>query len=380
MADRVIATTPDLEHGAKSATKAAGWSRQRPRRSRTFHLVVILSLMALVGVAYYIEFTPLANLPVFQILVVKPGALLRPMFLRTIFFTLVVYAAFVFRVRGGILASIAFIALVVPRALIYPITPTSDPLIRPFVFIIIAGYVGLLVATTLNRIDREHANLQHFLAETMNTQEREKQYLARELHDDSLQQLVDISHQIDELSDKEERDNARQGLTQLRGRVDGVLNSIRQFVVGLRPPLLEEMGLESSLKWLGQELAEEKDLQVTVDVKGDASRLSQPVELSLFRIAQEALQNARKHSRATAISLKLDISDRKARVTVRDNGVGFIVLREEELATRHKFGLIGMAERSRMLEGSFRVESAPGKGTLILAEIPIGGAGKSGPA
>lgn len=367
-----VAITRALERWVRSA-RAARWPPQSKanRRAKSYHLWAIIALMALVALAYYVEFTPLVNVPLVERVLAYPGGLLRPMFLRTIFFTLVVYASFVFRVQGSLIASLAFLCLVLPRAFLPPFTAYSDPVIRPFVFVFIAGYVGLLVAAGLNRIDREHANLEHFLADTMNTQEKEKQHLARELHDGSLQALVDISHDIDELSEAEDRANTKSGLKQLRDKVDAVLAGIRQSILGLRPPLLEEIGLESSLKWLAHEIAQEGGVEVNVEVRGEARRLTDKVELSLFRIAQEALQNAKKHSQATRIRLTLAFVGDKAQLTVQDNGVGFAVPAQEKLATQMKFGLIGMAERARLLGGSLRVQSLPGNGTVIFAEVPI---------
>ncbi len=361
------------------SVNAAKWLPQSKaeQTAQSYHFWLIVVLVALVTLGYYLEFTPLANVPLVELVLAYPGGLLRPMFLRTIFFTLVVYASFVFRVRGSLIASLAFLCLVLPRAFLYPITPQSDPLVRPLVFVLIAGYVGLLVAAGLNRVDREHANLEHFLADTMNTQEKEKQHLARELHDGSLQALVDISHDIDELSEAEDRANTKSGLKQLRDKVDAVLAGVRQSILGLRPPLLEEMGLESSLKWLAHEITQEGGVEVNVEVRGKARRLTDRVELSLFRIAQEALQNAKKHSQATRIGLRLAFVGDKAQLTVQDDGVGFAVPPQEKLATQMKFGLIGMAERARLLGGSLRVQSLPGNGTVIFAEVPIRGAESS---
>ena len=92
------------------------------------------------------------------------------------------------------------------------------------------------------------------------------------------------------------------------------------------------------------------------------------VEVGLYRIAQEALQNALRHAAAARVVLRLETSPDRVRLTVQDDGKGF---RDEEAASTSRFGLVGMRERARLLGGSFQVESSPGAGTRITAEVPL---------
>ncbi len=348
--------------------KMVGWLVRTEASSKvqSYRLWIIVLLMAFGTLTYYINHTPLDNIPFFQGLGSYPHDLFR-----TIFLIPIIYAASVFRIRGSIITSLAFLIVVLPRAFLD--SPYPDALLRALVFVIITGFVSLLVAIESNRIDKEKENtkLLQFMADCMNKQEGEKQHLARELHDGSLQALVDISHQIDILSEIEERGDIKDQLMQLRDEADSVNAGLRQLIVGLRPPLLEEMGFESSLKWLANDLAEKQGIEVNVDVFGESKRLSDLTELTLYRVAQEALQNAKKHSQATKIKLRLAFIGEKVHLTIQDNGVGFSVPKQEKLASNKKFGLIGMAERARLVGGNFRLESSEGNGTVVFIEVPV---------
>lgn len=283
----------------------------------------------------------------------------------------VIYASIIFRIKGGIIASLVIAAAILPDAFFF--SPYSDPFYRlitfTFISMLMAGFIGSQL-NNRERFEKEQARLQHFLSETIDVQEREKQYLARELHDESLQFLVDISHNIDELEDESANETERAKLTQLHSDVESVIEGTRRFIQGLRPPLLEEVGLAMSLKWLVGELPEDAGIDVLADVSDAETELSGAKELTLFRIAQEAINNAKKHSMADKIEISLHFADGQAVLRVADNGRGFSVPSLDKLAEQRRFGLIGMQERARLAGGSLRIESAEGKGTVITAVMP----------
>lgn len=110
---------------------------------------------------------------------------------------------------------------------------------------------------------------------------------------------------------------------------------------------------------------------MNAEIFGNARRLAEDAELSLYRISQEALQNAKKHSLATKIQMILAFQGDKVYLTIQDNGIGFSLPAQDKLAIHKKFGLIGMTERARIVGGSLRIESSEGNGTAIFAEVPV---------
>lgn len=213
--------------------------------------------------------------------------------------------------------------------------------------------------------------MQSYLSQTIGAQERQNRYLARGLHDTTLQALVDVSHDIDNLleakADFEATGKTR--LEQLRHDVDNVQEETRRFIQGLRPPLLDELGLTASLKWLVRETTEELRIEANVDIKDGRKRLNEVEELNLFRIAQEALNNIKKHAQATRVELSLEFPKSKFGLRIADNGVGFSMPPQYQLAREEKFGLIGMTERARLIGGTIQFESVVGNGTVITAEM-----------
>jgi two-component system NarL family sensor kinase len=283
----------------------------------------------------------------------------------------VIYAAVVFRVRGGLATALVASVAILPYAFLF--SPETDPLFRLIAFAIIALLLGGFIGLQLNnqeRLEKQHASLENFLSETIGADERQKRYLARELHDESLQALVDISHDIDELEEEQDAERLKESLERLRHEVDGVVEGTRRFILGLRPPLLEEMGIATSLKWLADDMCEEGELEVSATIEGEERPIPDPVELAVFRIAQETLNNARKHARATRVDLTLTFEKDRLRLRVADNGTGFTVPPPDQLATDGKFGLVGMAERARLAGGSFKIDSAPWQGTTVTLEMP----------
>jgi signal transduction histidine kinase len=284
----------------------------------------------------------------------------------------VVYAATVLRIRGGVTVAAVESLAMVPHALYF--SPYPDPFFRLAAFTIVSMLISGLIGSELNTreaLEEEHSRLEHFLARTIDAQERERLYLSRELHDESAQALVDISHEIDELMETKEAATIQDRLEEMRRDVETILEGTRRFIRGLRPPLLEELGLGPSLRWLAQELFDEQGIEVSVDIAPIDKRLRDFQELNLFRIAQEALNNVKKHSQANKVRLTLDISEDKVLLRIEDNGSGFTTLDRKQLISEGKFGLVGIRERARLTGGTASFQSSQGKGTNLTVEIPL---------
>jgi len=145
-------------------------------------------------------------------------------------------------------------------------------------------------------------------AEAIKAQEVERQRLAQALHDDTIQELLLISHRLEDIAagthGRLPRD-ARERLMEVRGLVERAVNEVRRFTLDLRPSILDDMGLVPALRWLAGRLTAGDGLEAEVRILGGERRLPRGTELALFRIAQEALSNARKHACASAAVVTL---------------------------------------------------------------------------
>ena len=147
---------------------------------------------------------------------------------------------------------------------------------------------------------------------------------------------------------------------------------MRHLSRDLRPSLIDDVGLLAALRWALRELKTEHSVDGDLQVRGDEQRLSQEVELILFRIVQEALRNIGKHSRASKAEVLISFEEGKITAVINDNGIGFqLPDKVGDLSRIGKLGLVGMEERVRLLDGSLEIKSEPDKGTTIIVEAPI---------
>jgi two-component system sensor histidine kinase DegS len=220
---------------------------------------------------------------------------------------------------------------------------------------------------------RLYEAMRSYTRQILTAQEEERKRIARELHDDTAQSLVALSRQLDGLlsASEEDPERARQRLLDLRRLTAQISQDVRRFSQDLRPSTIDDLGLLPTLEALTTRMSQENDVEANLEVKGERRRLSPEVELVLFRIAQEALTNVRKHSGATKVLTTVEFGDGVVRVTVTDNGGGFTVPeRTSDLVETGKLGLTGMFERAHLAGGTVSVHSEPGKGTTVVAEIP----------
>jgi PAS domain S-box-containing protein len=217
-------------------------------------------------------------------------------------------------------------------------------------------------------------NLQYYIVEATKLQEEERKHIARELHDDAIQYLSSLYNSIYSIQkyDKE-RQFPQEFISQLRhirDRIGEVINRIRRLSHQLRPDLLDRFGLLPSLELLVEETNQQDDLKCRFKIIGIKRRIPEEVELMLFRIVQELIRNISKHSRATKASLVVKLSDARIRITVTDDGRGFKLPKYiSSYARRGKFGLVGIQERTRLINGNLMIDSSPGRGTKVSIEV-----------
>lgn len=198
--------------------------------------------------------------------------------------------------------------------------------------------------------------------------EEERKRVARELHDELGQQLAALRMEVSVMRARAAQPlsaEARQ-LDVLRVRVDHLVMTVRQLVSQLRPPALDA-GLGPALAWLGEEYTRNNAVPCHVSIDPQVKDLPAETATMVFRIAQESLNNARRHSNATEVTLSLGFDEDGWCLTVRDNGQGF-----DTSLSRPGYGLLGMEERARLLRATLTVSSAPGQGSTVSLRSPGG--------
>jgi two-component system, NarL family, sensor histidine kinase DevS len=198
-------------------------------------------------------------------------------------------------------------------------------------------------------------------------QELERRRLARELHDETGQALTSILLGLRAVERTASAEEMRAATSDLRELVVATLQDVRRLAVELRPKALDDFGLAAALERFAQTFSEATDMQVEVEAQLGQERLPPEVETTLYRIVQEALTNIVKHAEATRVSILLIRRPTTATVVIEDDGRGFDTddVRDEGL------GLVGMRERVELHDGRLTVESAPGSGTTLVAEVSL---------
>ena len=230
------------------------------------------------------------------------------------------------------------------------------------------------IARDVTEEKRMRENLQFYLRQITRAQEEERKRIARELHDDTVQYLVVLARQLDDLasSSKGLSREEKIKLEDLRQQVTNIMEGVRRLSHDLRPATLDRLGLLPALEWLAANMEKLSGIKVQVKTSGSERRLPTEVEVILFRIAQEALSNVRRHSKATSAEVRVEFEDSKARITVKDDGKGFAMPETMgNMVKEGRLGLVGMHERIQLLNGSLKIESQPGKGTTVVIEAPI---------
>jgi two-component system NarL family sensor kinase len=225
--------------------------------------------------------------------------------------------------------------------------------------------IGHQVATAIERTQLADQATRVALVE-------ERNRLAREVHDTLAQELTGIALQLeaaDALLDSAP-DRARARIRQALERTRESLAEARRSVLDLRAGPLERQALPAALDELGRRFAEETGIAVTSALASPTPRLPAGAETALYRIAQEALVNVRRHAQATAVRIELRVAGAHAWLTIADNGRGFDAAPGAGTPERG-FGLLGMQERAHLLGGNMQIRSASGAGTHVEVNIPL---------
>jgi len=203
----------------------------------------------------------------------------------------------------------------------------------------------------------------------MRAQEEERLHLSRELHDESSQLVAALTMQLGLLERDASRPEAlNQRIAELKRATNEIQDNLHQLAVNLRPASLDHLGLVTALEQYTDEFGQKYHIRTDFEAVGmQEKRLPIEIEIALFRIVQESLTNVALHAQANRVDVLISRSETRVVAMIEDDGVGFTL---SPTVTENTLGLFGMRERVEMLGGRLTLESSPGKGTTLTAEVP----------
>jgi signal transduction histidine kinase len=202
--------------------------------------------------------------------------------------------------------------------------------------------------------------------------EDERKALARELHDQVIQDLLSFNYRLEEIENIASAPELRGDVEAVRVGIRSVVSELRQICSDLRPPTIDHHGLSAAIDSLAHEWAERNNIQIQLEIDPALGRLTETIELSVFRIVQEGLSNIRKHAAARNVRLSLQRTPSASLlVRLEDDGQGLAVPADlASLSAKKHFGLVGISERVALLGGTMQIESLRGDGMILQVEIP----------
>jgi signal transduction histidine kinase len=220
------------------------------------------------------------------------------------------------------------------------------------------------------RIEQTEINLRRLSRRLVQAQELERKSLSRELHDEVGQTLTALRIELTNLESVRTSDASafRARLEDARRLNTDAIRALRDLAMGLRPSMLDDLGLEPALEWQGREFSRHTGVPATVQVKGSLDDLSDAQRTCIYRVVQEALTNCARHAQARNVLVSVQSQGNRVVVVVEDDGVGF----NPGLRSRTGLGLLGIEERVQELDGKMSISSGQNKGTTLRVEVPVG--------
>jgi signal transduction histidine kinase len=219
------------------------------------------------------------------------------------------------------------------------------------------------------RMARSEAELRRLSAEVVREHEEERKALSRELHDEVGQTLTALGIEIAKIERlmRDDGPEFKARCEDARQLVQQTLRTVRNMAMGLRPSMLDDSGLVPALRWQVNEFSKRAGVPVDLQIDGAVDKLDEGINTCIYRVVQEALTNCARHAKAQHIRVAVHGKATSVSLAIQDDGVGFQHTREKS-----GLGIIGIEERVRDLGGHFRIQSERQRGTLLLAEIPLG--------
>jgi len=232
------------------------------------------------------------------------------------------------------------------------------------------------------QLEERNRELQALSERAIDAQEEERRAIAQSLHDDTGQALSMLIIHLDRIDKRIQQDQKelKKQVADARALASNSLTELRRILSGLRPAILDDLGLVPAIRWYARANLEEIGINVVVKAPSVPLDLSPAITTTLFRIVQEAINNVVRHAGARSVTIVLGLKERTVRLRIEDDGHGFDPGHASRDAVElQKLGLLGIRERAELLGGEFQIESAPEKGTRLHVSIPLGGSGGENP-
>jgi signal transduction histidine kinase len=215
--------------------------------------------------------------------------------------------------------------------------------------------------------------LSQLTRQMLTAQEEERKQISRELHDEVVQTLVSINVELAALGNANSVGvlHMKKKISDTQQLVEKSVHAVHRFARGLRPAVLDDLGLIPAIDGYCKGLAARKKLEIRLTAFAGIESLDGAGETVLFRVAQETLTNVARHAHATKVDINLRLIGEGIRMEISDNGQSFPVEKTLLATNGKRLGLLGMRERIEMVGGSLMIESTPGRGTTVRAEIPF---------
>lgn len=226
----------------------------------------------------------------------------------------------------------------------------------------------------VERLSESNHQLRLLSGRAIQAQEEERNRIARSLHDDTAQALLTLMLNLERLEGRlpASETEIRQQLVQARELAASTLNELRQIIAGLRPAILDDLGLVPAIRWFARTRLEEAGVQLEFQAPEAELPLTPELRIALFRIAQEAVSNIVRHARAKSAKINLMCVGPELVLQVEDDGRGFTLSQDQgEAIQRAQWGLVGIQERVSLVGGKATLLSTPGRGTRLEITVPL---------
>src|SRR5262245_33465056 len=249
------------------------------------------------------------------------------------------------------------------------------------VALILGTFVALLTTYRVLSLEKRHDvqrkqieqtqhNLRRLSQRLVQAQEIERAALSRELHDEVGQMMTALGIELGNIEAVRYADGEafEQRMEDAKRLNMEAMRAIRDLAMGLRPSMLDDLGLEAALEWQGREFSRHTGVPASVEMNGTPDHLTDAQQTCIYRVVQEALTNCARHAKAKSVLVSVRTQDSNVVVVIKDDGIGF----NSVSSGRGGLGLLGIRERVEALDGTVRISSQPSKGTMIQVRIPVG--------